>query len=83
MIKLFRYGRDLSPNLRANIALDEVIHLIEPGYGTEGLICEVYSGINQQLLRKLDDGTIRATTCLLAPPWVRSPETTWIIRSIW
>ena len=41
MFKLFRYGGDLRSDLRANVALDEVVDLIEPRHRADWLVCKI------------------------------------------
>ena len=37
------------------------VDLIEAGYGAQGLVRKVYGGVDQQLLGKLDNSSVRAT----------------------
>ena len=64
MFKLLRDGGDLRAHLRANVALDEIVDLIESGHEADGLVREIYGGVDEQLLRQLDDGAVRTADML-------------------
>ena len=64
MFKLLRDGGDLRADLRANVALDEVVDLIEPRHRADRLVCEIDGRVDEQLLGELDDGAVRAADVL-------------------
>src|ERR1700722_16269834 len=64
MFKLLRNGGDLRSNLRPDVAFDQIIDLIEPSHGPNRMVREVYGGVDQQLLRQLDDGAVCAADVL-------------------
>ena len=64
VFKLLRNGGDLRPDLRANVALDEIVDLIEPGHGADWLVCKIYGRVDEQLLGQLDDGAVCAADML-------------------
>ena len=64
VFELLRDGRDLRADLGADVALDEVVDLIEPGNGADRLVCKIDGRVDQQLLGELDDGAVRAAHVL-------------------
>ena len=78
MFKLLRDSGDLRANLRANVAVDEIVDLIEPSHAPRGWSASLTAGLMRSCWASLMMVRLAPPTCLLAPPWVRSPETTWI-----
>ena len=68
---------------RRDVALDQVVDLVEPDQLADVLVREVDLRVDEHLLRELDDRAVRAADVLAAPPCVRSPETIWMMRSTW
>ena len=64
VFKLLRYGGDLRPDLGADVALDEVVDLIEPRHGADWLACKIDGRVDEQLLGQLDDRTVCAAHVL-------------------
>src|SRR5581483_1543424 len=64
VVQLFRDRRDFRPHLGADIALDEVINLVQAGKGADRVVGEIHRGINQQLLGELDDGAVGSSDVL-------------------
>ena len=62
--QLLRDGGDLRAHLRTDIALDEVVDLVEPNERAERRVGEVDSRVDEQLLRELDDGAVGAADVL-------------------
>ncbi len=56
--------RDLGAHLGADVALDEVVDLVESHERAELLVGEVDGGVDEQLLRELDDGAVGAADVL-------------------
>ena len=76
--------RDLRADLRADVALDEVVDLIEPHERADRLRRRgSTAGLMRSCCASLMIVRFAPPTCLLAPPCVRRPETTWMMRSIW
>ena len=61
-------GGDLGAHLGADVPLDEVVDLIEPHEGAERRVGEVHGRVDQELLRELDDGAVRAADVLARAP---------------
>ena len=55
---------DLGANLRPDVALDEVVDLVEAREGADGLVGEVDSRVDQHLLGELDDRAVGAADVL-------------------
>ena len=64
MLELLREGSDLRTHLRADVVLDEVVDLVESDDGADRKFRQVHGGVDEQLLRKLDDGSVRAADVL-------------------
>jgi hypothetical protein len=64
VFELLRNGGDLCSHLRADISFDEVVDLIEPDDGAQGEIRKIDGGVDEQLLRELDDCSVRAADVL-------------------
>src|SRR5260221_2996663 len=60
MFKFLRYCGDLRPDLRTDVAFDEVVDLIEPCHRADSLARKIDGGVDEQLLGQLDDGAVRA-----------------------
>src|SRR5260370_1839635 len=61
MTQLLRDGGNLAPHLGADVALDEVVDLVETDQRAEGRLGEPDSRIYEELLREFDDGAVCAT----------------------
>jgi hypothetical protein len=64
VVDLLRDGGDLRAHLGADVALDEVVDLIEPHEVAELGVGEVHRRVDEELLRELDDGAVRAADVL-------------------
>ena len=83
-LELLRDGGDLRAHLGADVALDEVVDLVEPHERRRaGSSARFTAGLMSSCCASLMMVRFAPPTCLLAPPCVRRPETTWMMRSIW
>src|SRR5947207_14154160 len=57
-------SRDLRAQLGANVALDEVIDVVESHQNAERLVAQVNGRVDEQLMRELHDRTVRAANVL-------------------
>ena len=64
VIDNLRDGCDLRAHLGADVALDEVVDLVEPHEVADCPVGEVHRRVDEQLLGKLDDGAVRTADVL-------------------
>ena len=65
VVTSFGDGRDLRAHLGADVALDEVVDLVEPHQRRRAAASARFTaGIDQELLRELDDGAVGAADVL-------------------
>src|SRR5690606_35950646 len=82
----FRYGlrermrhlrldrRDFAANLARNVARNEVVDLVDRRQLADRFLGELHTFMNQELLRELDDGAVRATYVLRRPALRAKPR---------
>ena len=84
MVDLGRDRGDLGADVRRDVALDEIVDVVEADeradiLGLRAFVC----GLIRSCWASLMIVRLAPPTCRLAPLCVRRPETIWMISSIW
>ena len=64
VVQLLRIAAILAAHLAGDVALDEIVDLVEAGERAEGLVREVHGRVDEELLSELDDGAVGAADVL-------------------